>query len=95
MENGIAKPMLRSLLLSYVLSGIFWLPLLALYKLRLKESQVNLLVFAIYFITWSGRRLSCRETHPAAALFLGTPVRAVLLPGAFCRILGHESWKSH
>lgn len=52
MENGIAKPMLRSLLLSYVLSGILLAALaFALYKLRLKESQVNLLVFAIYFIT--------------------------------------------
>ena len=52
MENGIVKPMLRSLLISYVLSGILLAALaFALYKLRLKEGQVNLMVYAIYFIT--------------------------------------------
>ena len=44
MENGIVKPMLRSLLISYVLSGILLAALaFALYKLRLKEGQVNLM----------------------------------------------------
>ena len=43
MENGIAKPMLRSLLVSYVLSGILLAVLaFALYQLRLKEGQVNI-----------------------------------------------------
>ena len=52
MENGIVKPMIRSLLISYVLSGILLAALaFALYKLRLKEGQVNLMVFAVYFIT--------------------------------------------
>ena len=52
MENGIAKPMLRSLLVSYVLSGILLAVLaFALYQLRLKEGQVNIMVYAIYFIT--------------------------------------------
>ena len=45
MENGIVKPMLRSLLISYVLSGLLLGALaFALYKLRLKEGQVNLMV---------------------------------------------------
>ena len=44
MENGIVKPMLRSLLISYVLSGLLLGALaFALYKLRLKEGQVNLM----------------------------------------------------
>ena len=52
MENGIVEPMLRSLLLSYALSGLLLAALaLALYKLRLKEGQVNLMVYAVYFIT--------------------------------------------
>ena len=38
MENGIVKPMIRSLLISYVLSGILLAALaFALYKLHLKE----------------------------------------------------------
>lgn len=50
--NGIVKPMLRSLLISYVLSGILLAALaLALYKLRLKEGQVNLMVYAVYLLT--------------------------------------------
>ena len=52
MENGIVKPMVRSLLISYVLSGILLAALaFALYKLHLKEGQVNLMVFAVYFVT--------------------------------------------
>mgnify|MGYP000329187478 CR=1 FL=1 len=49
MENGIVKPMLRSLLISYVLSGLLLGALaFALYKLRLKEGQVNLMVYLVY-----------------------------------------------
>ena len=45
MENGIMKPILRSLLLSYILSGLLLAGLaFALYKLRLKEGQVNIMV---------------------------------------------------
>lgn len=52
MENGILKPMVRSLLISYVLSGILLAALaFALYKLHLKEGQVNLMVYAVYLIT--------------------------------------------
>ena len=51
MENGIAKPMLRSLLVSYILSGILLAVLaFALYQLRLKEGPVNIMVYVIYFI---------------------------------------------
>lgn len=52
MENGIVKPMLRSLLVSYLLSGILLAVLaFALYQLRLKEGQVNVMVYVIYFVT--------------------------------------------
>ena len=68
MENSVVKPMLRSLLISYVLSGILLAALaFALYKLRLKEGQVNLMVYAIYFITCltggllAGRRIRQRR----------------------------------
>jgi putative membrane protein (TIGR04086 family) len=49
MENGIVKPLLRSLLISYVLSGLLLGALaFALFKLRLKEGQVNLMVYVVY-----------------------------------------------
>ena len=52
MENGIVKPMLRSLLISYVLSGILLAALaFALYKFRLKEGQIRIGVNAVYIIT--------------------------------------------
>ena len=44
METKVIKPLLRSLFLSYVLSALFLGVLaFALYKLRLRESLVNLL----------------------------------------------------
>lgn len=51
MENGIVKPMLRSLLVSYLLSAALVAALaFALYRLRLGERQVELMVFAVYFL---------------------------------------------
>ena len=48
METKVIKPLLRSLFLSYVLSALFLGVLaFALYKLRLRESLVNLLIFAV------------------------------------------------
>lgn len=50
MEKGIIRSVIRSLLVSYVLSGILLALLaLALYRLQLPESQVNPMVFVIYF----------------------------------------------
>ena len=99
MENGIVKPMLRSLLISYVLSGILLAALaFALYKLRLKEGQVNLMVYAVYLLTClcgGFLRFSGGQTHPAAPVLLGASVRASVLPGAFCSVLGHEYGVSH
>ena len=62
MENGIVKPMIRSLLISYVLSGILLAALaFALYKLHLKEGQVNLMVFAVYFVLLAGKGIRQRR----------------------------------
>ena len=64
MENGIVKPMLRSLLISYVLSGLLLGALaFALYKLRLKEGQVNLMVYLVYLAAClaAGKRLRQRR----------------------------------
>ena len=50
METKVIKPLLRSLFISYALSALFLGALaFALYKLRLRESLVNLLIFAVYF----------------------------------------------
>ena len=50
METKVIKPLLRSLFISYALSALFLGALaFALYKLRLGESMVNLLIFAVYF----------------------------------------------
>lgn len=64
METKVIKPLLRSLFLSYVLSALFLGVLaFALYKLRLRESLVNLLIFAVYFAAcfaggfFTGRRV--------------------------------------
>lgn len=68
MENNVIKPLLRSLFIAYVLSAIFLVILaFALYKLRLGESLVNLLIFAIYFAAcfasgfFTGRRVKSRR----------------------------------
>lgn len=52
MGNGKMKALLRSLLLSYILTGILLLALsFALYQFRLKESQVVIAVNVIYIIS--------------------------------------------
>ena len=68
METKVIKPLLRSLFLSYVLSALFLGVLaFALYKLRLRESLVNLLIFAVYFAAcfaggfFTGRRVKNRR----------------------------------
>lgn len=68
METKIARPLLRSLLLSYLLSAALLAALaFALYRLRLKEGQVNSLVYVIYFAAClfgglaAGRRLRTRR----------------------------------
>lgn len=68
METKVIKPLLRSLFISYVLSAIFLgILAFALYKLRLGESLVNLLIFAVYFAAcfaggfFTGRRVRNRR----------------------------------
>lgn len=52
MGNGKGKIIIRSLLFSYILTGILLLTLaFALYKFRLKEGQVEIAVNAIYIIS--------------------------------------------
>lgn len=51
MNHSIPKVLLRSLVVSYLLSGILLLALsFALYRLKLKEPQINLAVFLVYGI---------------------------------------------
>ncbi len=68
METKVIKPLLRSLFISYVLSALFLgILAFALYKLRLGESLVNLLIFAVYFAAcfaggfFTGRRVRNRR----------------------------------
>ena len=52
MESSTPKILLRSLLFSYVLSGLLLVATsFALYKFRLKESQVKLAVNVIYLLS--------------------------------------------
>ena len=76
METKVIKPLLRSLFLSYVLSALFLGVLaFALYKLRLRESLVNLLIFAVYFAAcfaggfFTGRRVKNRRFFWGLVLF--------------------------
>lgn len=68
MNPSKPKALLRSLLVSYLLSGILLLLLsFLLYKLKLKEEQINLAVYAVYVIAClvggflSGRSLQNRR----------------------------------
>ena len=66
------KPMIRSLLLSYTLSALL-LALLAfaLYRLRLEEGIVNLLIFAVYFAACAGGGLAAGKSMGKRRLFWG------------------------
>ena len=88
MENGIVKPMLRSLLISYVLSGILLAALaFALYKFRLKEGQIRIGVNAVYIITCLAGGLimgkSIRQRRFFWGLTLGLVYFLVLLAVSF------------
>ena len=68
METKVIKPLLRSLFISYALSALFLGALaFALYRLRLGESLVNLLIFAVYFAAcfaggfFTGRKVGNRR----------------------------------
>lgn len=51
MTSVSPKALLRSLIFSYVLSGILLLALsFALYKLKIKEAQINTAVYIVYII---------------------------------------------
>ena len=52
MTNGFVKPLLRSLLFSYLATGILLFALsLGLYKFRFRPAQVGLAVHLIYAVT--------------------------------------------
>ncbi|MGL5434363.1 MAG: TIGR04086 family membrane protein [Lachnospiraceae bacterium] len=51
MTSASPKALLRSLIFSYVLSGILLLALsFALYKLKIKEAQINVAVYIVYIL---------------------------------------------
>lgn len=51
MTSTCPKALLRSLIISYVLSGVFLLVLsFALYKLKIKEAQINMAVYLVYIL---------------------------------------------
>ncbi len=51
MPSVTPKALLRSLIFSYVLSGILLLALsFALYKLKMKEAQINIAVYGVYIL---------------------------------------------
>ena len=96
MENGIVKPMLRSLFdllrpLRAFCSGAL---AFALYKLRLKEGQVNLMVYLVYLAAClaggaaAGKRLRQRR------FFWGLLSGLFLLSHPLRGLLGHEPWSA-
>lgn len=72
MELHAVKPMIRSLLLSYLLS-VLLLALLAfaLYRLQLQEGMVNLMVFAVYFVSCFGGGLAAGKSMKKRRFFWG------------------------
>lgn len=72
MATHAVKPMLRSLVLSYVLSALLLAALaFVLYRLRLKEGTVNLMVFAIYFISCFAGGLAAGKSMKRRRFFWG------------------------
>lgn len=68
MNPSRPKALLRSLLFSYILSGILLLGLaLVLYKLKIKEAQINTAVYVVYIVScltggfFAGRRIGQRR----------------------------------
>ncbi len=90
MSPSKPKALLRSLLISYLLSGILLLVMsFALYKLKLKEAQINTAVYAVYVIAClvggilSGKALQNRR------FFWG--LLTAVFPGAVCRLVADET----
>lgn len=68
MNSSKPKALLRSLLFSYILSGILLLGLaFVLYKLKIKEAQINTAVYVVYIVScmiggfFAGRRIGQRR----------------------------------
>ena len=94
-----SKVLLRSLLASYLLSGVLLLILsFALYRLKLGEEQVNAAVYGVYCLPV--RRLSGRQSRLVPQIFLGNAHRHFVLCHTVCYFLAdepgnHASARSH
>lgn len=92
MNHSIPKALLRSLIVSYLLSGILLLALsFALYRLKLEEAQISLAIFLVYGIAClaggflAGKRIASRRFF--WGLLSGTLYFAVLFLVSW--IMGH------
>ncbi|MCD8081943.1 MAG: TIGR04086 family membrane protein [Clostridiales bacterium] len=72
MNASVPKALLRSLLLSYVLSGILILATaFLLYKLELKEDQVSVSVYAVYLLACLAGGFVCGKVVKEQRLLWG------------------------
>ncbi|MDO4269233.1 MAG: TIGR04086 family membrane protein [Eubacteriales bacterium] len=88
MNPSKMKALLRSLLISYILSGLLLLAAaFALYRLKLGEDQINLAVYGVYALSCFTGGLLCGKSLKVRRFFwgllLGLSYFAVLL-GASC-----------
>lgn len=82
MEKSKLQATLKTLLISYILTGILLVVLaFALYKFRLKEGQIRIGVNAVYIITCLIGGLIMGKASDSG-VFLGTDPGTRLFPGA-------------
>jgi putative membrane protein (TIGR04086 family) len=72
MNSSKTGALIRSLLISYVISGLLLLALsFALYRLKLKEAQINQAVFAVYGIACLASGFVCGKITGKRRFFWG------------------------
>lgn len=91
MNSSKTGALIRALLVSYMVSGLLLLALsFALYRLKLKEAQINQAVFAVYGIACL-TGFCMRKNNWKPTIFLGTFQRTALFCSTLCSLPGSKS----
>lgn len=92
MNSSKTGALIRALLVSYMVSGLLLLALsFALYRLKLKEAQINQAVFAVYGIACLTGGFVCGKITGSRRIFLGTFQRTALFCSTLCSLPGSKS----
>ena len=92
MNSSKTGALIRALLVSYMVSGFLLLALsFALYRLKLKEAQINQAVFAVYGIACLTGGFVCGKITRSRRFFSGTFQRTALFCSTLCSLSGSKS----